>query len=144
MFARALKSNVIISLVVFLFIGMVLIDFVVVRTFQRQIIQNGIDKTAGLFLLVENELSHLDNISRFPLSTGLANKVRPFSKQKNVTCAYISSLDQNLHVAFGEDCDLKPKFEDWHQQAIQTNQRQINFEGRIWGVFLVAATLRHC
>ncbi len=135
MFARALKSNVIISLAVFLFIGMVLIDFVVVRTFQRQIIQNGVDKAAGLLFLVENELSHLGSLSRFPLSPGLANKIRPFSKQKNVTCAYISALDQGLHVSIGEDCDLKPQFEDWHQQAIQTNQRQINFEGSIWGVF---------
>ncbi len=135
MFARALKSNVIISLAVFLFIGMVLIDFVVVRTFQRQIIQTGIDKAASLILLVENELIHLERMSRFPLSPGLANRIRPFFNQKNVACAYISSLDQGLHVSMGEDCALKPRIEDWHHEAIQINQRQINFEGSVWGVF---------
>ncbi len=135
MFARALKSNVIISLAVFLFIGMVLIDFVVVRTFQRQIIQNGIDKATSLILLVENEFSHLDSMSRFPLSPGLANTIRSFAKQINVTCTYMSSLDQGGQITIGEVCDLKSEIEAWHHQAIQTNQRQINFEGSVWGVF---------
>jgi len=135
MFARALKSNVIISLAVFLFIGMVLIDFVVVRTFQRQIIQNGIDKATSLILLVENELSHLESVSGFPLSLDLRDNIRPFFSQQNVLCANIVSLDQGPYVSIGEDCDLKPMLDDWHHQAIQTNQRQINFEGRIWGVF---------
>lgn len=135
MFARALKSNVVISLAVFLLIGMVLIDFVVVRTFQRQIIQTEIDKATNLIAFIQNELDHIDSLSQFPLSPKMRNRIIPFFSQKDMTCAYIDAIDQDSHISFGEDCGLLKQLEDWHQQALKAGKRQINFDGRVWGVF---------
>jgi len=135
MFARALKSNVVISLAIFLFIGMVLIDFVVVRTFQRHIIQTEIDKATILITFFQNELDHLESPSQFPLSLEMRNRILPFFDQEGMVCAYIDSLDRKSHVSFGEDCGLIKQREVWHQLAIQNDKRQINFAGSVWGVF---------
>lgn len=135
MFARALKSNVVISLAIFLFIGMVLIDFVVVRTFQRQIIQTEIDKATNLIAFVQNELDHIDSLSQFPLSPEMRSRIIPFFSQKDMPCAYIDSVGQKSHISFGEDCGLLNQLEDWHQQAIKAGRRHINFDGSVWGVF---------
>jgi len=135
MFARALKSNVVISLAVFLFIGMILIDFVVVRTFQRQIIQAEIDKATSLIAFMQNELDHINDLSQFPLSPEMRSRIIPFFSQKDMACTYIDSVDQKPHIAFGEDCGLIEPLEDWHQEAIKTGRRLVNFDGRVWGVF---------
>jgi two-component system, NtrC family, sensor kinase len=135
MFVRALKSNVIISLAVFLFIGMVLIDFVVVRTFQRQVIQTGIDKGTRLISIVENEISYLDNLSQFPLSSVLRNKIQPFFNDKDIPCARISSPDNRHFVTFGQDCGLEQQLEEHVAKAVRNDQRQIDFSGSVWGVF---------
>ncbi len=74
MFARALKSNVIISLSVLLFIGMISIDFVAVRIFQQRAIQAEIDKCALLVAMVENSLTWQNEILDAPLSPELKNR----------------------------------------------------------------------
>ena len=135
MFARALKSNVIISIAVLLFIGMVLIDFVVIRTFQRDAIQTEIDKTMLLTSIIENNLSCISDLSTFPLSRDLKKSILPVFRETGIACARIQSFDNQTALLFGEKCRLGRQLEENIKKVIQSGQRRIDFSGSIWGVF---------
>jgi two-component system NtrC family sensor kinase len=135
MFARALKSNVIISIAVLLFIGMILIDFVVIRTFQRLAIQAEIDETTLLTSVVENDLACMGDLSNFPLSSGLKERILPIFRDTGISCARIQSFDNRTILLFGDKCGLGQQLEENVKRAIESGQRRVVFSGSVWGVF---------
>jgi two-component system NtrC family sensor kinase len=135
MFARALKSNVIISIAVLLFIGMILIDFVVIRTFQRDAIQAEIDKITLITSLIENDLFCIGDLSNFPISRELKKRILPVFRDSGVACARIQSLDNQTALLFGEKCGLGRQLEENIKKVIQSGQRRIDFSGSVWGIF---------
>jgi len=135
MFARALKSNVIISIAVLLFIGMVLIDFVAIRTFQQQAIQVEIDKCALLVTMVENDLAYKEDLSNFPLSPELKNRILPVFSDTGISCARIQSLGDRTVLLFGDSCEQHHQLEKKVNKAIESGQRKVEFSGSVWGVY---------
>ncbi len=135
MFARALKSNVIISVAVLLFIGMILIDFVAVRTFQQRAIQAEIDKCLLLATMVENDLACRDDLSEFPLSQELKQRILPLFNDSGISCARIQSLDNRTAMMYGDYCGEHLQLKKKATMAIESGQRKIDFSGSVWGVY---------
>jgi len=135
MFARALKSNVIISIAVLLFIGMVLIDFIVIRTFQRDAIQAEIDKTMLITSIIENKLSCMGDPASFPLSREFKNDILPVFRDIGIACARVQSFDNQTALVFGEKCSLGPQLKENIKKVIQSGKRGIDFSGSVWSVF---------
>ncbi len=135
MFARALKSNVIISIAVLLLIGMILIDFVAVRTFQQHAIQTEIEKCALLVSMVENYLSFKENLSNFSLSPQFKNRMLPVFSDSGIACARIQSLSASTVLVFGDKCGQDSRLEMYYDKAIESGQTRIEFSGTVWGVY---------
>ena len=135
MFARALKSNVIISIAVLLFIGMILVDFVAVRTFQQHAIQAEVDKCTLLVSMVENLLACKEDLSSFPLSTQLKNRILPVFNDTGISCARIQSLGDRTVLLFGDNCGQDHPLEKNVNKAIESGQRRVEYSGSVWGVY---------
>lgn len=135
MFARALKSNVIISLSVLLFIGMISIDFVAVRIFQQRAIQAEIDKCALLVTMVENSLTWQNEILDAPLSPELKNRILTVFRDTGIVCARIQLLGNHTILLFGDNCDDQYRLEKAVNKAIESGQRRVEFSGSVWGVY---------
>lgn len=135
MLGRALKSNVIISIVALLFIAMLLIDFVVVRTYQRLTIQKEIQQASLLVSFIESHLDDQDDISIFPLSPVLRESIFPLLDQADIACLHMQSLDNRTILSWQETCGPKSKLEENAVRASEADKRIIVFEGSVWGVF---------
>ena len=135
MFARALKSNVIISMAVLLFIGMVLIDFVAIRTFQQQAIQAQIDKCAQVVRMIEYDLAYRGGFSAFPLSPGLKTMLMPLFSENDISCARIQSLDTRTALLFGDQCERPHLLEKEVNRSINSGLRRVEYSGSVWGVY---------
>lgn len=135
MLVRALKSNVIISIAVLLFIGMILIDFVAVRTFQQHVIQTEIDKCALLVRMVENHLSFTEDLSNFPLSPEFKSRILSLFSGTDISCVRIQSLENRTVLLLGDNCGQNHPPEKNANMAVETGQRRIEFSGSVWGVY---------
>lgn len=135
MFVRALKSNVIISLAVLLLIGMILIDFVAIRTFQQHAIQSEIRKCELLVRMVENQLSFMEDLANFPLSPEFKNGMLSLFRGTDISCARIQSLEDRTVLLFGDDCGKNQPAERNANTAVENGQRRIEFSGSVWGVY---------
>ena len=135
MFARALKSNVIISIGVLLFIGMILVDFVAVRTFQQHAIQAEIDKCTLLVGMVENLLACKEDLSNFPLSAQVKNRILPVFSDIGISCARIQSPGNSTVLLFGDNCGQNHSLEKNLNKAIESGGRRVEYSGSVWGVY---------
>ena len=135
MFARALKSNVIVSIAVLLFIGMILIDFVAIWTFQRHAIHSEIDKAKLLASVVEHDLSGMGDLANFPLAPEFKKRILPVFRDTGISCARILSLDNQTTLVFGEACATEQHVQASLKDAIESGQASIDFFGSVWGVF---------
>jgi two-component system, NtrC family, sensor kinase len=135
MFARALKSNVIVSIAVLLFVGMVLIDFVAIWTFQRRAIHSEIDKARLLASVVEHDLGYIRDLTHFPLSPEFKKSILPVFRDTGISCAHIQSLDNHKTLVFGEACATDELVQAKLKVAMESGQRSIDFSGSVWGVF---------
>jgi len=135
MFARALKSNVIISVAVLLFIGMVLIDFVAIRTFQQQAIQAEISKYALLVTMVENGLAFKGDLSNLTLSPEFKGRILTVFGDSGVSCARIQLLGNRTVFLFGDNCEQRHQLEKKVDKVIESGQRGVDFSGSVWGVY---------
>ena len=135
MFARALKSTVIISMSLLLFIGMSLVDIVAVRTFQKHAIQAEVNTCTLLVRLVENYLSGTEDLSSVPLSPQLKNGILHVFRDNGISCARIQSLKNSVVLLFGKNCAENYQLEKIVSKTIESGQPRIEFSGSVWGVY---------
>ncbi len=135
MFARALKSNVIISMAVLLFIGMILVDFVAVRTFQKHAIQTEVNKCSLLVSMIENYLINKKVLSADLFSPQLKNKFLNVLSDNGISCSRIQLHDNSAVLLFGENCVQDHQLEKVVNKAIESKQSSLEFSGSVWGVY---------
>lgn len=135
MFARALKSNVIISMAVLLFIGMILVDFVAVRTFQKHAIQAEVDKCSLLVTMVENHLIGKKVFSTVPFSPQLKSRILDLFSNNGISCGRMQLLDNSVVFQFGENCVQDHQLEKVVKKAVESSQSRVEFSGSVWGIY---------
>ena len=135
MFTRALKSNVIICIAVLLFIGMGLIDFVVVHLFQQRAIQSEIDKAELFVSAVQNDLAHPGNSFPFSLSADLSGRLQSLFSDTGLSCVLIRVLHDRSILSFGEGCGDHLQLQEHVARIVASDRRRLAFSGTVWGVF---------
>jgi signal transduction histidine kinase len=137
MFPRALKTNMVISIVVLLLISMVLIDFVIVRIFQRNLIKS---KISDVYLLSSNiEDTILNNLEKADvnLSSELKAQFANILSEPEFSCGLIKDKSNHLVFSGGKDCSLRDELEKITEETLTTGARKIKFIGTTWGIFWV-------
>jgi signal transduction histidine kinase len=137
MFPRALKTNMVISIVVLLLISMILIDFVIVRIFQRNLIKS---KISEVYLLSSNiEDTILINLekARANLSPELKAQFANILSEPEFSCGLIKDKSNHLIFSEGKDCSLRDELEKITEDTLRTGARKVKFIGRTWGIFWV-------
>jgi signal transduction histidine kinase len=135
MFARALKSKVIISMAVLLFIGMILVDFVAVRTFQKHAIRAEVDKCSLLAAMVENHLIGKKVHSTLSFSPRLKSRILDLFNDNGISCGRIQLLDNPVVLQFGENCTQNHQLKKVISHTVDPNQPRVDFSGSVWGVY---------
>ena len=135
MFARGLKAKMATSIVVLLFVGMILIDIVIVVTTQRDLIRAEISKGDLVLSTLEDDAlatSLWENIGIHPESKAKMSKIL---YEAGITCALIMGKDQG-QLYFGENkCTTDNELVKYTRQATLSGKKTINFSGKVWGVF---------
>jgi signal transduction histidine kinase len=135
MFPRTLKTNIIISMVILLLIGMLLIDFVMVRTTQREMIQDKISK--GYFVA---------SVLRDAISMNFSNDIRELSKRLQPTFAdilsesdfssiYLMGAGNRVIYSAGKEIGLNAGMEKLMRETLASEKRIAKLFDTTWGVF---------
>ncbi|PQP35913.1 hypothetical protein C6A37_00285, partial [Desulfobacteraceae bacterium SEEP-SAG9] len=137
MFPRALKTNIIISIVVLLLIGMILIDFVIVRIFQRDLIKSKISEVYLLTSIIEDTILINLEKARVNLSPELKAQFANILAQPEISCGLIKDKSNRHIFSGGKECSLRNELEKITKETLNTGARKIKFIGTTWGIFWV-------
>jgi signal transduction histidine kinase len=135
MFPRALKTNILISMIILLLIGMVLIDFVVVRTNQRALIQDRISKGYFVTSLLKNVI--IDNLNRNirDLSRRLKPDFADILSDSDILSISLMGSDGRIVYSASKELGLNVGLEKLMKASMESGRRTAKFSGTTWGVF---------
>lgn len=130
MFARSLKSNILLNLVVLLSIGTFLLAAVAVITNNRDALRSEISKI-NLILTALDESVFREPQSAIPG----AGPVSSLLEQAKIDCTVaVDGLGQ-LILDQGAGVNLKQELRACVHSALKTGRQELCFSGRTWGVF---------
>jgi two-component system NtrC family sensor kinase len=135
MFARALKTNIVISITVLLFMGMLLINIVSVKTLQRDLIKARISQTHLIESIIKNRL-----VAEFdPASLGLDMDVQSLLSiilaSKDAAGIIVKGSQNRVYYAAGKRVSKTPELEKMMNASMSSGERIMRFAGKTWGVF---------
>ncbi len=135
MFARGLKAKMAVNIVVLLFVGMILIDLVIVITTQRDLIRAEISKGDMVLSRLEDEaltIALWENIGSHP---ECKVKIGNLLSNAGVTCALIMGKDSGQLYFGKKNCTADNKLLKYTRQATLSGKKTTNYSGKGWGVF---------
>ena len=89
MLFRGLKTNIAINLAILLFIGMMLIDFVMMSSFQKEMIAFEFSKADIFAASIENNLQNLLRPKRTPVDLNTKKHLEELLGKTNYSCLLI-------------------------------------------------------
>jgi two-component system NtrC family sensor kinase len=135
MFVRTLKTNIIISMVILLLIGMLLIDFVMVRTTQRELIQDKISKGYFVASLLRDAISmNLSNDIR-DLSRRLQPNFADILSENDFSSIFLMGAGNRVVYSAGKEIGLNTGMEKLMGETLVSGKRIAKFSDTTWGVF---------
>ncbi len=135
MFIHGLKTNIALNLAILLGLAMILIDFVVIASARKILINSEISKGYLLISAIENNyLFHSQGRSRNEHIL-LKENYDKIMEQSGFSCALI--LDKNLKQKYfyGKNCVLQSGFEMLTKNTIRSGRKTAKYLGATWGVF---------
>ena len=135
MFARGLKAKMATNIVVLLFVGMILIDIVIVVTTQRDLIRAEISKGDLVLSRLEDDALATSLWENIGIHAESKAKMSKILYEAGIACALIMGKDQG-QLYFGENkCTTDNELVKYTRQATLSGKKTINFSGKVWGVF---------
>ena len=132
MIVRGIRSNILITIAVILIIGMVLINFVTVRTLQQELLRVEVARGHLLLSLIEQHLSQSLAGERKIVAV---NPLDRLLHHPDFTCAAVLNKQAKLIFSGGGFCDHKGELIVATSAAIRSGQPVTRFFEKIWGVF---------
>lgn len=135
MFGRALKTNIVVSIAVLLLIGMLLIDFVLVRTTQQSMIQEKISKGYLVASLLEDIVA--TNFSNDPLFLVKRLKPRLADILSENDFMNISLMGSGRRIVYSADKGSvnRRELENLMRETLSSGERRVRLFDTTWGVF---------
>jgi len=134
-FHRGLKTNIAITMAVILFLAMVLIDFIMVKMTQQDMIHHEIAKGKQILTAIEariNTFSEKENIEKH---SDELDDIRIMLNEAGFFCTLILDVDNNPVYIDDKNCGLHDDLMLFAKQAIESGKQTSRFLGTTWGVF---------
>lgn len=135
MFARALKTNIVISITVLLFVGMLLIDIVAVKTLQRDLIKAEISQSHLLSSIITSRLIAEIDPESLVLNMDIQSLLSSFLAGKKASGIMIFGSQKGTLYAAGKSISDTPELEKVMNASMSSGERIMRFSGKTWGVF---------
>jgi signal transduction histidine kinase len=135
MFARGLKAKMAINIVILLVVAMLLINLVIVVTFQRDLIRAEISK--GEMVLASVQEHALASALWEDIGSHSASKakIREILDEAGIHCALIMGKNGG-RLYFGENLATHDEdLANFTRQATLSGEKMMHFSGRVWAVF---------
>lgn len=135
MFGRRLKTNIVVSITLLLLVSMLLIDFVAVKTLQRDLIKARISQSHLISSIIKNRLiAEFD--PTFPeLSINLQSLLSSFLAGRDVSGIMIQGTEGSSFYSAGRSISHVPELDEMMQAGMVSRERVIRFAQKTWGVF---------
>ena len=134
MFGRRLKTNIVISITLLLLMGMLLIDFVAVKTLQRHLIKARVSQSQLISSIIKNRLIAEFDLDSPELSTDLQSLLSTVLAGRDASGIMIKGAGSTFYSA-GRSVSELPELEKMLQASMVTGESAIRFAQKTWGVF---------
>ena len=124
-----LKTNITVTLVVLLLAAMILIDFVIIITAQRFLLQSEISK--GYLFISGIELS----LAHYPEEIKNISNLENLLNEAGYSCGIILGPDENKILLDGQGCSLQKDLVMLARQSFLSGNKLSGVEGTTWAVF---------
>jgi len=134
-FARGLKTNIAIHLSILLVLAMILLDFVMIITARRDLLESEVSRGYTFISGMEANIIFFpesDNITA--KSDGKDDFVRRL-ENAGFSCAMVMNAKKNRVSFYGENCTLQDEIETLTRQTIRSGDKTTRFLGSTWGVW---------
>lgn len=134
MFGRRLKTNIVISITLLLLMGMLLIDFVAVKTLQRDLIKAKVSQSLLISSFIKNRLIAEFDLTSPELSIDLQSLLSSVLAGRDASGIMIKGAGSPFYSA-GRSVAQVPELEKMMQASMVSGERSIRFAQKTWGVF---------
>lgn len=135
MLRYGLKTNITVNLVVLLVLAMILIDFVMILTAQRTLLESEISNGYLLISAIESSLVNspgsIKNIRDFNFSSNFEKLL----DEAGYSCGLVLGADENKILLDRKDCSLHRELEILARQSILSRDKITRLVGTTWAVF---------
>jgi len=134
-FARGLKTNIVVTIAVLLLLAMLLTNLVVTMRAQQDLVQSEIEKG---FLLLSNLTSLIQqsaDTSQSDLTKFIRENLRQLPYQDDFACTLVLSMDGPIVLNTRETCGYGREIDLLVKKSMKSGRRQKGLVGETWGVF---------
>jgi len=135
MFGRSLKTNIVVSITLLLFIGMALIDFVAIRTMQRDLIASKISQGYLAVSILEDIILEGLSHNTQHLLTDLKPRFATILSRRGFTRILLKDAQHRTLYAAGKNRQNTIEIDKLMRAVQSSGKRQTEFSGSTWGVF---------
>jgi len=134
-FARGLKTNIIVTIAALLLLAMLLTDLVVTMRAQQDLVQSEGEKGYLLLSNLNNIIKTSDDTAETDLSKLKRENFLKLPNQEGFSCALVLSVDGNTVLNTLEACGYTREIDALVRQSMESGRRQLKLTGETWGVF---------
>ncbi len=134
MFPHSLKTNIAIHLGILLVLAMVLIDFVMIITAQKVLIDSEISKGYVFISGVETIANKFTQAEKIDKYSDFQNDFGRMLNEAGFSCALMVGVKQNKVYSDGKSCVLNDELAKLARQAIGSGKKRTTYFGTTWGV----------
>jgi two-component system NtrC family sensor kinase len=132
MFPQKLKSKITVNLAILLMTGMILIDFVVIITVRKLMVQAELSKGYLFTSAIKNQLMEFYQSESVKPNSGFLDHLNKLSFEAGVSCVFLSDRNQSRQLVGDTSSFLRNELEDLTHQALKTKGKKARFFGSTW------------
>lgn len=133
MFFHGIKTNIVIHLAVLLFVGMILIAFVMMSTTQKEMIAFELSKADIFAVSIENSFHHLPDLKTIYADPDTQMHFKKLLGQANYSCLLIQGKTSAPPYVSGSNCSLDKELEEIVQRSLASGEKTKKMFGATWG-----------
>ncbi|RPH51937.1 MAG: sensor histidine kinase, partial [Desulfobacteraceae bacterium] len=130
---HGIKTNIAVNLAILLAVAMLLADFIMIITIQRDLVQSEISKGDLIISEMENNL-----LKTYDGSTSLlpdyAERLGESLKVAGFSCAVVHDMNYKILYSGGSDCLLLDEIRVLTKRSVESSKKITRFTGTAWGV----------
>ncbi len=132
---HSLKTAIAINIAILLFIAMFLIDFVMINTSMKQLLESDIARGRLLSLMIEQNIAPSQEKNDIELKSDFLMQLKQIIADLGFSCALINNKSGRLIHSSCENCEIQEELAGISQQTLKSGKQSTTFLGATWGIF---------